>query len=335
MTKSLIISALSALTLSSCAVTQRTNTASTVPVDAKIYNVTVADLDVQEQRATSTSNWKWNLFSSFSLSKVKKNAEAELLKETGADVIVDPQYEVERRGALRGGSVTVSGYPARYTNFHSITPAEATAIMDEKNPASKEKCLLGISRLRISGPAVQPIKKPRIKLNADIIPRSFLNVLGGIYLHGDYYAVGSNYGLMYGHHGKTWGWYVKGSFSMLSDNHGYYRGEENSDVKSYNATFGLFKPFSNSFGIFAGAGVGYISDKEHEEGYYYDHYYDDYYDHYYYVYDFSGVSVPFELGFQFTVKKKFNILGGCTYSLNTSHTDRLYLTPFLGIGFSF
>lgn len=323
MTKSLIISALSALTLSSCAVTQRTHTASSVPVDTKIYNVTVADLDVKEQRATSTSNWNWNLFSTFSLSKVKKEAEAELLKETGADVIVDPQYEVERRGALRGGSVTVSGYPARYTNFHSITPAEATAIMEEKNPELKRKSIVGISRLRIAGPAIQPVMKRRISISSNIQPRSFLNVLGGINIQQELDGVGSNFGLMYGHYGKSWGWYVKGSYSMVKEDSYHW----NEDVKAYSATVGVMKPFSNSFSVFAGVGLGYISDKE------YDIY--DYYDYYHtYEYDYSGLSVPFDLGVQFTIKK-FNILAGCSYSINTSETYLGLITPFVGIGISF
>lgn len=62
----------------------------------------------------------------------KKKAEAKLLEESKADVVVQPQYTITRRGIFRGGSVTVTGYPATYKNFRPMTKddAEKVAVLD-------------------------------------------------------------------------------------------------------------------------------------------------------------------------------------------------------------
>ena len=311
MNNSLITGVLAALTLSSCSVTQRTHTVSSVPVETQVYNVTVADLDVKEEKATSTTDWKWNLFSTFSLSKVKKDAEAQLLNATSADVIVEPQYIVERRGVLRGGSVTVSGYPARYTNFHTITDTEATALVSKDTISVKNKPVITLSRLHISGPALTPIVKSSIKLSSNIPSRSFINLIGGTSIYADNDYLGYSAGLMYGHHGKSLGWYVKGTYAYNDDY---------CEVKDYSLTAGIIKPFTRALSVFAGAGVGYFSESD--------------YDYYWESYTEECISIPFDLGAQFTIKK-FNILVGCSYTLNTTYPDYWHIRPFVGVGLSF
>ncbi|MDE6099529.1 MAG: hypothetical protein K2G01_00650 [Paramuribaculum sp.] len=126
------------LMLSSCSSIRHTS--STAAVETRVVNFTVADMDVDETKAEKTYSWNYNPFKRVSVSTIKENTEAELLKENGGDVLVEPQYIVKKRGIFRGGSVTVIGFPAKYTNFHKMTPAEAELIKitaPEKKKAKK------------------------------------------------------------------------------------------------------------------------------------------------------------------------------------------------------
>lgn len=101
------------------------HTADVAPVSAKVVSYTVADLEVSPAKSSLTYSWSFNPFRRVSISTVKQNTEARMLQDAGADVLVEPQYIVNQRGFLRGGSVTVIGFPAKYRNFHKMTPAEA------------------------------------------------------------------------------------------------------------------------------------------------------------------------------------------------------------------
>lgn len=78
-----------------------------------------------------------------SIETIKTNLTAQMLQENNADVLVEPQYIVEKRGWLRGGSVTVIGFPAKYKNFHPMTEAEAAVargiIHEKKQKKNKNK----------------------------------------------------------------------------------------------------------------------------------------------------------------------------------------------------
>lgn len=113
------------LTLSSCSTIS--HTCESTYVETKVVSVTVADMNVQPQRVEHTHTWKWSPFR-WSVKKETENATGELLKEQNADVLVEPQYTVTRRGLFRGGSITVSGYPATYYNFRPMTVEDATTI---------------------------------------------------------------------------------------------------------------------------------------------------------------------------------------------------------------
>lgn len=114
------------LLLSSCTTVKHTSTV--VPVESKIVSFTVADLEVSPKKVSKTYSWNWKPFGSPSIDLVKSNTEAELLKEAGADVLVEPEYIIEKRGCLRGGSVTVIGFPATYKNFHKMTKEELEVV---------------------------------------------------------------------------------------------------------------------------------------------------------------------------------------------------------------
>lgn len=124
----LVLTFATALLLALCSCSTISHTCEYANIDTKVVSVTVADMKVQAQRIEHTSNWKWRPFRSISVSNETEKATGELLKEAGADVLVEPQYTVVRRGLFRGGSVTVSGYPAVYHNFRPMTEADATTI---------------------------------------------------------------------------------------------------------------------------------------------------------------------------------------------------------------
>lgn len=115
------------------------NTADVTPVVNSIVNFTVADMTVQPTRVSKTYSWSYNPFRHVSISTIKSNLEAELLNEAGADVLVEPQYIVKKGGLFRGGSVTVIGYPAKYSNFHKMTPEEAEVVKNARRPVEQKR----------------------------------------------------------------------------------------------------------------------------------------------------------------------------------------------------
>lgn len=130
------IIAIAALALSSCSSIRHTST--TVDVETKVINFTVADMNVKPEKVTATTNWDFNPFKRVDVGEIKTNTTARLVNENNADVLVEPQYIIERRGFLRGGSVTVTGFPATYTNFHKMTDSEAAIITAASEATKKE-----------------------------------------------------------------------------------------------------------------------------------------------------------------------------------------------------
>lgn len=115
-----------ALAFSSCTAVQMTS--DVAPVGTAVFNLTVADLNVSKQKAEHTVSWEWNPFMPVSIEAKKQTATAELLRQVGADVLVEPQYIVKHNGFLQGGSVLVSGYPATYSGFRAMTDQDAEKI---------------------------------------------------------------------------------------------------------------------------------------------------------------------------------------------------------------
>jgi len=130
--------------LALCSCSSLKHTAATAAVETKVVNFTVADVNVQPKKIAKTTSWSYNPFRSVSIETVKTNTTAQMLQESGADVLIDPEYIVEKRGFLRGGSVTVIGFPATYTNFHKMTSEEAQvfkAATEQKSEKKKKKFL--------------------------------------------------------------------------------------------------------------------------------------------------------------------------------------------------
>lgn len=126
--KTILTSCVIAVMACSCSTVR--HTASYTDVSNKVVSFTVADLQVQKQKASMTYSWSYNPFKRVSISTIKENVTAEILQERNADVLLEPQYIVHKRGFLRGGSVTVIGIPAKYTDFHTMTPQEAKMVHD-------------------------------------------------------------------------------------------------------------------------------------------------------------------------------------------------------------
>lgn len=109
--------------MASCSSVRHTSTA--VPVDTHVVSFTVADVTVKSEKITRTTSWSFNPFRKVSVELIKSNTTAQMLMDAGADVLVEPEYIIKQRGLWRGGSVTVTGFPASYSNFHKMTPEEA------------------------------------------------------------------------------------------------------------------------------------------------------------------------------------------------------------------
>lgn len=199
MTRNLFIIALAVMALTSC--TTISNTAYTQGVDTKICNMTVADLEVDTVKAMNTVSWNWSLLGCGSISDKKKNAEGELLIEKDADILVEPQYVVNRRGIFRGGSLTVTGYPATYRNFRSMTQADAEMIA-----TANGSYVPGVPVVVESTAAFSPGLRKRRHAGASLFAtpeepsnHMFISVVGGTTIDtGDYYDIGMNLGLMFG-----------------------------------------------------------------------------------------------------------------------------------------
>ncbi|MCM1349346.1 MAG: hypothetical protein NC338_08035 [Firmicutes bacterium] len=121
-----------------CSCSSIKHTSTSVPVSSTVASFTVADLDVQPTKIMSTTKWNYNPFVRVSVENVKTNTAAKMLRQADADVLLEPEYIIERRGFLRGGSVTVIGFPAKFKNFHTMTPEEA-AILKEVNSCPKQE----------------------------------------------------------------------------------------------------------------------------------------------------------------------------------------------------
>lgn len=143
--------------VSSCTTIQ--NTASSDQVDTRLYNLTVADMKVADHHVTKTIEWKWNPFTLVSMEAQKKNAVAEAVREADADLLVEPQYTVKTRGLFRGGSVTVTGRPAKYTHFRSLTQADAINMaVSQGKPVVETRTV-----------AVTTTEAPQAKTNGDAL----------------------------------------------------------------------------------------------------------------------------------------------------------------------
>lgn len=105
-------------------------TSESTKVEPQVYSYpTIADLHIAPQRTSKTVKWKWNPFNTTSLATRRGNLKAELIQETGADILVEPEFTQRTSWCnLAGGSITVAGYPAKLDNFRKATPEDIEAM---------------------------------------------------------------------------------------------------------------------------------------------------------------------------------------------------------------
>lgn len=320
-----------ALAMSSCSTIQ--HTATTAPVDTHVYNLTVAELDVADKKAEKTYDWKWNPFRTISLSREKSNVTASLLKDVDADVLVEPQFEIKRRGLFRGGSLTVTGFPAKYRNFHSMTMEEAEAIAIS-NGSGCVSCCNPCGATAASG--VAPAKTDNSKR---VMPVSIFNprpqglreaTAGSMFVSLAFGATfgsdlpfsefeGLQFSAMVGQYGQRWGKYAKLSVNTVSTE-AYSRGSGYQDYTKTSAqvTIGAIYRASGAVGLFGGIGVGNIIRR-------------DSYDYYEPIE--SKVTMPVELGAIVNVNRHFNCLVGV--GVPTIGMQGFCATPMIGVGYTF
>lgn len=110
------------LGLASCTQMSLTKTSKTAEVGSQMQSVTVADLKVGE-RVTETLQVTPEVARG-GMENVKHAVEANALVKAGnADVLLEPQYTITKQRKFltsKVTSITVTGLPAKYTNFRSL-----------------------------------------------------------------------------------------------------------------------------------------------------------------------------------------------------------------------
>lgn len=308
-----------AVAASSCSTISHTS--QMAPVDAQVYNLTVADMDVSKNKVSTTVEWKWTPLSSVSIEAQKDNATAELLKEADADVVVEPQYTVKRRGLFRGGSLTVTGYPAKYRNFRAMTPADADMVAALNGNVAVTYPIIGTSNRH----AVKPKRKqPKVDKDAKVGGK-LLNLVGGlIFAPSSDSDTGGQVGLMYGKYGRRWGWYIKGVYMRCSGDR-YDWSNETIGSHTYNGamlSFGVIKTINRRWNVFLGTGFGtaFSTDDSYNNRIDFDYY----------------PSVPVETGVQW-ILGSLNVMAGVNVStiVGSDVDSKCNVNPFVGIGFTF
>lgn len=141
----ILIAAFVALCVSSCTTVQKTS--STANVVSKISQYpTVADLDISPVKKEKTYTWSWNpLRKEPSISVIKGNLVAEILKESDADVMLEPQF-IQTKVSYGERSVSVSGYVAKFKNFRKATNEDLKALEATQGIQPNERTVYNVSR---------------------------------------------------------------------------------------------------------------------------------------------------------------------------------------------
>jgi hypothetical protein len=136
--------------LTSCATMERTSKTMDIHGAGVIQKPVIADLDVQDKKATGTAVGA----SKKKLDFLKKQAIADALKKTNADVLIEPSFEVlQEVGKI---TVTVTGFPGTYKNLRTVK-ADDTEILkyynsggqntQTNNPQAKKGLTIGAMAL--------------------------------------------------------------------------------------------------------------------------------------------------------------------------------------------
>jgi len=123
--------------LASCTTVRKT--AATADVRAEVLQYpTVADLDVLP-KVEQTVTWNFVPFNwgQPPLGVRKTNLQAEVIKNAGADVLLEPQFIFTKR-SFGERTLTVTGYPAKFKDFRKATPEDIEALSKVLPPAERK-----------------------------------------------------------------------------------------------------------------------------------------------------------------------------------------------------
>ncbi len=141
----LLVIMLFALFASSCTTTKSTSsTAKTLDV----YGAGVIQLPVVVDLEVNQEKHKTTVSGTSSVDYLKNEALMQALKESNADVFVEPTYELEIDGVKK--TVTIQGYPAYYKNFRTIEKGDVELLDAGIMQLAETK--IGTSRQKSSKP---------------------------------------------------------------------------------------------------------------------------------------------------------------------------------------
>lgn len=133
-----LLMACMALLLSSCS-TMRKSTATSMAVESGVYQYpTVADLEVKD-KVTRQVSWRFRVIKCGqpSLEVRRANLVADLLKEAGADVLLEPQVTFVKH-PFGDRVLTVTGFPAVFKNFRKATAQDLEALKVVVPPSERK-----------------------------------------------------------------------------------------------------------------------------------------------------------------------------------------------------
>jgi len=126
----LVVLSCAAAFITSCTTVEKSSRTLSVGTTVTQYP-TVADLSVQAPTG-KTAEWRQVLFplGQPSMKVRKSNLIAEILKETRADVLLEPKF-VYKKSFLGMHALTVTGYPATFSRFRRATPEDLEALRED------------------------------------------------------------------------------------------------------------------------------------------------------------------------------------------------------------
>lgn len=133
------------LMVTSCTTVKKTSASVNVEAQVKQYP-TIADLDIHSKKVEKTYSWYWNPFKREPmLSVLKGNLIAEILQETGGDVLLEPNI-IYTKESFGKRTLTVFGFPATFKNFRKATEADLKALEITKDMPANERTEYNMSR---------------------------------------------------------------------------------------------------------------------------------------------------------------------------------------------
>lgn len=103
-----------------------------VNVENHVFALTRADVNISPVRVTKSVTWTLNFLHPIDLETRKENLIKATCRENNADILIDPQFIYSKR-IMGGGKLIVSGYPAKYVNFNSMSQDEVDSLFFGKN----------------------------------------------------------------------------------------------------------------------------------------------------------------------------------------------------------